>query len=139
MKSRIAVVAFLAAVALVVTNAPASAQSTTARPQIAAGESLSIAAEVVSFDPATRKVVLRGPLGGDLVGVVAPEVKDVSVLKPGALASITYYAAIAASVRRKGDASRRPPPPTPPPAPNPACRRRRWRARALRTRSSRST
>lgn len=94
----------LVAVALILAlAAPAIGQTSAPRPQIAVGESFTVTAEVVKFDPASRKITLKGPLGGEIVGAVAETVKDVSQLQPGALVSVTYYQAIAASARRTGD------------------------------------
>jgi Cu/Ag efflux protein CusF len=82
---------------------PAISQGTDARSQVVAGTSYTLAVEVVSFDAATRKITLKGPLGGELEGVVSEDVKDVSMLHPGATVSATYYEALAVGVRRTGD------------------------------------
>lgn len=84
--------------------APAIGQTTDARSQVAVGESLTITAEVLAFDPATREILLEGPLGGEIEGEVSDEVEDLSELQPGALVSVTYYQAIAASIHREGEA-----------------------------------
>jgi len=78
-------------------------QATQRPAQVVRGDSVTITAEILSFDPATRKLSLKGPLGGFVTGYVSTDVKDVSSLKPGAMVSATYYEAIAASVRRQGE------------------------------------
>jgi hypothetical protein len=83
---------------------PPAVGAAAATSQVAVGESLTLTAEIVSFDAATRKIVIRGPLGGRIDGVVSADVKDLSLIQPGAMVSATYYQAIAASVRRKGEA-----------------------------------
>ena len=77
---------------------------TSERPtQVVRGDSVTITAEILSFDPATRELSLKGPFGGLITAYVSTDVKDVSMLQPGAMVSATYYEAIAASVRRQGE------------------------------------
>jgi hypothetical protein len=71
--------------------------------QVVRGDSVTITAEVLSYDPDTRELSLKGPLGGLIIAYVSTDVQDVSALKPGAMVSATYYQAIAASVRRHGE------------------------------------
>jgi len=71
--------------------------------QVVRGDSVTITAEVLSYDPDTRELSLKGPLGGLITAYVSTDLQDVSSLKPGAMVSATYYQAIAASVRRHGE------------------------------------
>lgn len=84
-------------------SVPAFSETQDARSQVVVGQTFTISAEVVSYDATTREVVLKGPFGGTIEGVVSTDVKDVSELAPGHLVSATYYEAAAAGVRRKGD------------------------------------
>jgi uncharacterized protein GlcG (DUF336 family) len=88
---------------LLALSGPAFAEKQDARSQVVAGQTFTVSAEVVSYDSATREVVLKGPFGGTIEGVVSTDVKDVSELAPGHLVSATYYEAVAAGVRRKAD------------------------------------
>lgn len=90
---------------LLAAAAPVAAQGAATQPQVLSAQSLTISAEIVALDASTRKVKLRGPLGGLIEGVVSDEVKDLSRVKVGDLVSVSYYEAIAASVHRKGDAA----------------------------------
>lgn len=87
-----------------VLTAPLAAHGPVPRTQVATGQSLTISAEIVAFDAATRKISLKGPLGGTVDGVLTEEVKDLTKFKVGDMVSATYYEAIAASLHRKGDA-----------------------------------
>ena len=78
-------------------------QTSEPQTQVVRGDSVKVTAEVLAFDPDTRKLSLRGPFGGLITAYVSTDVQDVSSLKPGAMVSATYYEAIAASVRRQGD------------------------------------
>lgn len=87
-----------------VTLAASSGGQTSEPPsQVVRGDSVTITAEILSFEPATRKISLKGPFGGQITAYVSTEIKDLSSLKPGAMVSATYYEAIAASVRRQGE------------------------------------
>lgn len=81
----------------------AGAQAASDRPQIVAGNSVTLAAEVVALDTAARRVTLKGPFGGLISGEVSPEVGDLSKIKLGDLVTASYYEAVAASMQRKGD------------------------------------
>ena len=83
--------------------ASSTGQTSDPQTQVVRGDSVTMTAEVLSFDPDTRKLSLRGPFGGLITAYVSTDIQDVSGLKPGAMVSATYYEAIAASVRRKGD------------------------------------
>ncbi len=65
-------------------------------------ETLTITAEVVAVDLATRQLTLRGPLGGEIAGRVEDEVKNLGQVKVGDMVSITYQASIALSATRPG-------------------------------------
>ena len=83
--------------------AVAGAQAPSDRAQIVAGKSVTLAAEIVALDATTRQVTLKGPFGGLISGEVSPEVGDLAKYKLGDLVTASYYAAVAASMQRKGD------------------------------------
>ena len=96
--------AALALLAAAVFGAPALAANP-APTQTTVHETLSITAEVVAVDPATRHLTLRGPLGGEITGRVEEDVKNLGQVKVGDMVSITYQASIALSASRPGEPS----------------------------------
>jgi len=66
-------------------------------------ETLTLTAEVVAVDPATRHLTLRGPLGGEVTGKVDDEVKNLDQVKVGDMVSISYQASIALSAAKPGE------------------------------------
>lgn len=68
-------------------------------------ETLTATAEVVSVDPATRHITLRGPLGGKIMGRVEDEVKNLGQVKAGDMVTITYHASVAMSASKPGQPS----------------------------------
>lgn len=88
---------------MVLVAAMAGAQAPSDRPQIFAGKSVTLAAEVVALDATTRRVTLKGPFGGLVSGEVSAEVGDLAKYKLGDLVTASYYEAVAASMQRKGD------------------------------------
>lgn len=100
MKRTLTAAAALLALALA---APLVAQSGTTPSQVMVGHALKITGEVLSFDPATRAITIKGPFGGVMAAFVSEEVKDVSAIKVGTMYNVNFYSAVAASVHRKGD------------------------------------
>lgn len=95
---RPAVLALLAAVL----GTPAQAAKEPVPSQATVHETLTLTAEVVSVDLATRHLTLRGPLGGEITGRVEDEVKNLGQVKAGDMVSISYQASIAMSAWRPG-------------------------------------
>ena len=83
-------------------GAPAQAAEEPVPPQATVRETLTITAEVVPVDPATRQLTLRGPLGGEISGRVEDDVKNLGQVKVGDMVSISYQAAIALSAAKPG-------------------------------------
>ena len=71
--------------------------------QTAVHETVTITAEVVAVDPATRHLTLRGPLGGEITGLVDDEVKNLGQVKVGDMLSVSYQASIALSASKPGE------------------------------------
>ena len=80
---------------LAVLAAPAQAQTTVQ-------DTLTITAEVVAVDPATRQLTLRGPLGGEIAGRVDDAVKNLGQVKVGDMLSISYRASVAMTASKPG-------------------------------------
>jgi hypothetical protein len=65
-------------------------------------ETLTITAEVVAVDLATRQLTLRGPLGGEITGRVEDDVKNLGQVKVGDMLSVSYHASVALSASKPG-------------------------------------
>ena len=94
-----AVLALLAAGVAV----PAQAAQDPVPSQTTVHETLTATVEVVAVDPVKRHLTLRGPLGGEITGVVDEEVKNLGQVKAGDLVTITYQASIALSASKPGE------------------------------------
>ena len=94
-----AVLALLAAVL----GAPMQAAQDPAASKTIVQEAVTITAEVVAVDPATRHLTLRGPLGGEVKGLVDDEVKNLGQVKVGDMLSVSYKASIALSASKPGE------------------------------------
>lgn len=92
------------AVALALLGAVAGAPAKAAEPvHSTVRETLIITAEVTAVDPATRRLELRGPLGGEIAGRVDDAVKNLGQIKVGDMVSISYQASVAMSASRPGE------------------------------------
>jgi hypothetical protein len=87
--------AFAAAIGGVVLAAPPASK-------VSIGELVTLTGEVTALDQATRTVTLKGPLGGEVVGKVSPEVKNFDQVKVGDLVTLSFYQSRAVSAKRKG-------------------------------------
>jgi hypothetical protein len=84
-------------------GAPAQAAKDPAPSQATVRETLTITAEVVAVDLGTRHLTLRGPLGGEIIGRVEDEVKNLGQVKAGDMVSILYQATVALSASKPGE------------------------------------
>lgn len=96
-----AVLAFLAAV-FGAPGAPVQAAQAAASSQATVHETLAVTAEVTAVDLAARRLTLRGPLGGEITGLVEDSVKNLDQVKAGDMVSITYQASVALSASKPG-------------------------------------
>ena len=94
-----AVLALLAAVL----GVPAQGAQDHAPSQTTVHETLTATVEVIAVDPVTRHLTLRGPLGGEIIGVVDKDVKNLAQVKAGDMVSITYRSSVAMSASRPGE------------------------------------
>src|SRR5689334_21361131 len=94
-----AVLTLLAAVL----GVPAQAAQGHAPSQTTAHETLTITAEVTAVDPVKRHLTLRGPLGGEIIGVVDKDVKNLGQVKVGDMVSVSYHSSIAMSASKPGE------------------------------------
>ena len=97
---RIPILAAMLILAVLATTAISQTEKPT---QAVVLESLKITAKVTAFDLAARKITLQGPFDGELVAFISDEVQGIDKIKVGDMLSVTYYEAIAASVKREGD------------------------------------
>ncbi len=81
----------------------ADGQPTTPSSRTSMSELLTLVGEVTALDVATRTITLRGPLGGEVTGKVAPEVKNLPQVKVGDLVTTSYYSSLAVSAHKKGE------------------------------------
>ncbi len=94
----LAILSILAA--LLVASALAAA---TVPSQTTIREKLTITGEVAAVDVAARRIVIRGPLGGETSGRVEDDVKNLDQVQVGDLVSIVYSEAIALSASKPGE------------------------------------
>jgi hypothetical protein len=71
--------------------------------QTSIAEIVTLTGEVVAVDTESRYVTLRGPLGGEITGRVADDVKNLAQVKAGDLVTIAYYQSMALSAAKKGE------------------------------------
>lgn len=95
--------AALALLAAVLSVPALKAQDHHTPSQTTVHETLTATVEVIAVDPATRHLTLRGPLGGEIIGVVDKDVKNLAQVKVGDMVSITYRSSIAMSASRPGE------------------------------------
>ncbi|HEY2292769.1 MAG TPA: hypothetical protein VGM86_18865 [Thermoanaerobaculia bacterium] len=96
---RSAVLALLAAVL----SAPAQGAQGHHPSQTTVHETLTATVEVIAVDPVKRHLTLRGPLGGEIIGVVDKAVKNLAQVKVGDMVSISYHSSIAMSASKPGE------------------------------------
>jgi hypothetical protein len=97
----------LAAVALAQksSTAPAStkpASSSKAKPVHHTSTTSTVTATVVSVDPATRKVNLKGENGAEFDITAGPNVKNLAQVKPGDIVTATYTESVGYVVKKDG-------------------------------------
>ena len=92
-----------AALLAAVLGVPAAAAKEPMPPQTTAQETLTVTAEVVAVDQASRHLTLRGPLGGEISGRVDDDVKNLGQVKAGDMVAITYRSSVALSASRPGE------------------------------------
>ncbi|HEX6898581.1 MAG TPA: hypothetical protein VF789_02665 [Thermoanaerobaculia bacterium] len=80
----------------------APAQAAQPPSQTTVHETLTITAEVVAVDQATRHLTLRGPLGGEISGRVDDAVKNLGQVKVGDMLTISYQSSMALSAAKPG-------------------------------------
>src|SRR5436190_8710235 len=61
-----------------------------------------VVAEITAVDLSTRDITLTGPLGGEILAIAGPSVKNLGQVKVGDLVDLAYYEAVTLSARRKG-------------------------------------
>lgn len=93
----------LALLAAAVLGVPAQAQEHHAPSQTTVHETLTATVEVIAVDPVKRHLTLRGPLGGEIIGVVDKDVKNLAQVKVGDMVSISYHSSIAMSASKPGE------------------------------------
>lgn len=71
--------------------------------QTSIAELVTVTGEVVALDAASRVITLRGPLGGEITGRVAADVKNLGEVKVGDLVTLAYYQSMALSAAKKGE------------------------------------
>ena len=93
-----------AVLALLAALLGAPAQAAQHQPsQTTVHETLTATLEVIAVDPVKRHLTLRGPLGGEITGVVDKEVKNLGQVKAGDMVSVTYHSSIAMSASKPGE------------------------------------
>ncbi|HSM13448.1 MAG TPA: hypothetical protein VLA66_05215 [Thermoanaerobaculia bacterium] len=106
MARRIAPLAALTAVALVAgLSSPLRAQEEKLPSQSTIAELVTVTGEVLAVDPAERYVTLLGPLGGEITGRVADDVKNLDQVEVGDLLTIGFYYSMALSATVEGQAN----------------------------------
>src|SRR3954469_5806528 len=96
-------IAALALLAAVLSVPALGAQDHHTPSQTTVHETLTATVEVIAVDPVKRHLTLRGPLGGEILGVVDKDVKNLGQVKVGDLVSITYHSSIAMSASKPGE------------------------------------
>src|SRR3954452_6052520 len=95
--------AALALLAAVLSVPALKAQDHHTPSQTTVHETLTATVEVVAVDPVKRHLTLRGPLGGEIIGVVDKAVKNLAHVKAGHLVTIAYRSSTAMSASKPGE------------------------------------
>jgi len=99
----IAVLLVFALAAGLATPLPAQDEKLPSQSTIA--ELVTVTGEVLAVDPAERYVTLLGPLGGEITGRVADDVKNLDQVEVGDLLTIGFYHSMALSATVEGQAN----------------------------------
>lgn len=82
---------------------PAVAAADAVPSQTTIGSTLTIIGEVTALDLEGRHITVRGPLGGELSGRVADDVKNLDQVKVGDLLMVSYSQSVALTPSRPGE------------------------------------
>ncbi|MGE0641297.1 MAG: hypothetical protein AB7P46_13590 [Thermoanaerobaculia bacterium] len=103
--SRAATAGIFSLVLLLCLGTAAFARAEKTPSQTTMAELVTITGEVASIDPVTRRVVVLGPLGGEIAGRIDKDVKNLDQVHKGDLVTIAYYQSIALSATKQGESN----------------------------------
>lgn len=93
----------LASIVLAALSGPLLAYQESKPAKAQRNESVTLTGEVLAVDQANRTVTMRGPLGGEVIGHVSDQAKNLPQVKIGDMVTIVYFQSLAISAKRPGE------------------------------------
>jgi hypothetical protein len=103
MRKRPSLLRSFTSVSIVAASLTAATMAAPAPSKVEIDELITLTGELIAIDQATRTVTIKGPLGGEVTGKVAADVKNLEQVKAGDLVTLSFYQSRAISAKRKGE------------------------------------